>query len=91
MTWEDAATGLRVEFVVLSHVDPVNRGEHNRVPKPIDGPQFCVTAPMGGGGRCAVGAARTAEQLAALGVSAETIAAIEAVARPDAYREQVTP
>jgi len=86
--WEDAATGLRVEFVVLDLVDPVGRDEHGRSHRPIEGPQFRVTRGGGGGGRYEAGPpCRTAEQLAALGVSAATIAAIEAAAMPDAYHE----
>ena len=87
MTWDDAATGLRVEFMVLTNVDPRGRGEHGRVARPIEGPQFCVTRTGLGGGAFFVGHARHADQLAALGVSAETIALIEALAA-DAYREQ---
>jgi hypothetical protein len=81
MRWDDATTGLRVDFMVLELVDPGERGEHGRTARPIEGPQFAVT-------RCGgfwVGHARTADQLAALGVSAETIAAIEGAAMPDAY------
>jgi hypothetical protein len=72
--WDDV-TGLRVTFMVLTNVDPRARGESNRLPRPIEGPQFCVTDHG-----FVKGTARTAAELAALGVSAETIAAIEAAA-----------
>jgi hypothetical protein len=73
--WHDLATGLVVDFMVLSLAYDPGRGDSNRLPAPIDGPQFCVTYHG-----FVEGTARTAGELAALGVSAECIARIERAA-----------
>lgn len=75
MKWDDAATGLAVEYTDLIAVGAAPGG--GRVsPTPFEGPQFAVTA------RGFIqGYARTDAELAALGVSGECIAQITRVAR----------
>ena len=69
--WEDGATGLRVDFIVITLAGCT--GEGNLLPPTIEGPQFAVTRRGGQPGRFVVGNTRTADGLAALGVSAATI------------------